>query len=160
MHDVPLLVWAWWQRQIPVPAEDWTPALHPLASPSYHDCTFSLHFGGAVRTRFQHRLDSRHIFRLIQYVIFLRTSKQMKLNFELIYEENVDYADYSFALLTSLCFTDSRLLDNPCTITWGRHISSLPSTAPPRSGVVVKSFAKKFCTNKNIYESWMFTTLN
>jgi len=68
----------------------------------------------------------------------------MKLYFELIYVEYVDYADYSFSLLTSLCFTDPRLLDDPCTITWSRHSSSLPSTAPSRSGIVVKCFARKF----------------
>jgi hypothetical protein len=84
----------------------------------------------------------------------------MKLNFELICVEYVDYADYSFAVLASLCFTDSRLLDNPCAITWGRHSSSLPSTAPSGSGIAVKSFARKFFINKNIYEFWMFTTLN
>jgi len=84
----------------------------------------------------------------------------MKLCFDWIYVEYVDYADYSFYLLTSLCFTASRLLDNPYIITWSRHSSSLPSTAPSRAGIVVKSFARKFYTNKNIYEFWMFTTLN
>jgi len=79
----------------------------------------------------------------------------MKLLFELIYVEYVHYADYSFAVLTSLCS-----LLHAYEITWGRHSSSHPSTVPSRSGIVVKSFARKFYTNKNIYEFWIFTTLN